>query len=120
MHQPTHKFLESHDIVFDEGGPILCHECIILKPDNTPSLLNLIPPTTSPATAPTPSTTLTFIPSIPSTSSHPKRTTHLSVPDVDLYYSISSYAIMLMLPMLRLPSQRHMTKPWQVQTLVSG
>ena len=91
MHQPTHKFLESCDVVFDEGGPIPCHERIILKPDNTPSLLNPIPPTTSPATTPTPSTTLTSIPSIPSTSFHPKRATHPPIPDVDLCYSISSY-----------------------------
>jgi hypothetical protein len=44
IHRPTSKFLESRDIIFDEGGhnntqpiqPTQCHEHIILEPDNTP------------------------------------------------------------------------------------
>jgi hypothetical protein len=71
IHQPTCKFLESCDIVFNKGGPILHHKCIILKPDNTS------PPSTAP--------TIPSIPSIPPPS-RPKCTTHPPVPDDDPYY----------------------------------
>jgi hypothetical protein len=37
IHRPTQKFLESHDIIFNEGGLSPCHKHIILGPDdNTP------------------------------------------------------------------------------------
>jgi len=89
MHQPTHKFLESRDIVFDEGGTLLRHECIILEPDDTLSIPPI--PTSSPATDPILTNPPTSIPPISLSSSRPKCTTHPPIPDDDLRYSISSY-----------------------------
>jgi hypothetical protein len=69
VHRPTKKFLESCDIVFDEGGPIPRHERIILEPDNTPT----------PAPSPPPAT------------SCPRRTIHPPVRDDDPQYDVLSY-----------------------------
>jgi hypothetical protein len=71
IYRPTKKFIESRDVVFDEGGPTLRHERIILEPDATPP--SVAPAT--PATAP----------------SRPKRTTRPPVPDDDPRYNVSSY-----------------------------
>jgi hypothetical protein len=35
VHCSTHQFLESHDVIFDEGGPVQHCEHIVIKPDNT-------------------------------------------------------------------------------------
>jgi hypothetical protein len=72
IHHLTKKFIESHDVVLNEGGPTPHHEHIILKPDTTP-------PSATPD--PTPATT----------PSHPKCTTCPPVPDNDPHYDVSSY-----------------------------
>jgi len=80
VHRPTKKFLESRDVVFDEGGPTPRHEHIILEPDNTPT------PTSTPvSTHPPPAT------SPPPTTSCPKHTIHPPVRDDDPRYDVSSY-----------------------------
>jgi hypothetical protein len=37
VHYPTCHFLEFHDIIFNEGGPVTHHKCVIIKPDGTDS-----------------------------------------------------------------------------------
>jgi hypothetical protein len=32
MHPPSRRFLESHNVIFDEGGTEKRYECIILEP----------------------------------------------------------------------------------------
>jgi hypothetical protein len=91
IHRPLQRFIESCDIIFDEGGPTLCQECIILE-SNTNHNTNHN--NSSPSISST-SSVLPFI-SIPSSSfppltSHPKRITHPPIPDDDLRYSVSSY-----------------------------
>jgi hypothetical protein len=55
-HAPQHN--ETHwepHVVFDEGGPTLCHECIIVDPNDTPPVLHddsHSPPTSDPSPAP--------------------------------------------------------------------
>jgi hypothetical protein len=71
VYRPTHKFLESRDVVFDEGGPSPRHERIILEPDNN-----------TPLPSPPPN---------PATPSHPKRATCPPVRDDDPRYDVSSY-----------------------------
>ena len=72
MHRPTQKFIEScNDIVFDEGGPTLCHKRIILEPDD-----DAPPPSPSPN---------------PATPSCPKRATHPPIQDDNPHYDILSY-----------------------------
>jgi len=85
MHRPTCKFIESHNIVFDEGGPTLHHECIILEPDDT---VNDTPPVN--VGTPTPIISTSVTPDAPP-SSHPKRATRPPVPDDNLCYNVSSY-----------------------------
>jgi hypothetical protein len=73
MHRPTRKFIESHDVVFDEGGD---QERIILEPDvDDPS--NSINSTADPPT----SSTLT--PPTTSSDPRPKCTIRPPVPDDD-------------------------------------
>ena len=69
IHRPTKKFLESRDVVFDEGGPTPRHERIILEPDITPA------PDTHP----------------PPAASCPKRTIRPPISDNDPRYDVSSY-----------------------------
>jgi len=71
VHRPTQKFLESRDIVFNEGGPSPHHEHIILKPDNN-----------TPLPSPPPN---------PAAPSHPKHATRPPVRDDDPCYDVSSY-----------------------------
>ena len=52
VHHPTHKFLESRDVIFNEGGPTPCHKHIILKPNNTPPTDNTPPSTSIPEASP--------------------------------------------------------------------
>jgi hypothetical protein len=72
VHCPMHKFLKSHDVIFDEGGPTLCHKRIILEPDNTP------PSTSTPEAPPAEA-----CPAIPPPPSHPKHATCPPVLDDD-------------------------------------
>jgi hypothetical protein len=83
MHRPSQRFIESYDIVFDEGGPTLHQEHIILKPNanNTSTLPTSTSDTPSTAASPT---------SAPFTSC-PKCTTCPPIPDDDPCYSILSY-----------------------------
>jgi hypothetical protein len=71
VHRPTQKFIESHDVVFDEGGPTPRHERIILEPDD-----DAPPPSPSPN---------------PATPSRPKRATCPPIQDNNPRYDISSY-----------------------------
>ena len=72
MHRPTWKFIESCDVIFDEGGD---QERIILEPDaDDPSTAE--PPTFTP--------TPTLMPC-------PKYTTCPPIPDDDPCYDVSSY-----------------------------
>jgi len=71
VHRPTQKFIESCDIVFDEGGPTPRHKRIILEPDD-----DAPPPSPSPN---------------PATPSRPKHATHPPIQDDDPCYDISSY-----------------------------
>jgi len=81
MHRLTCKFIESHNIIFDEGGD---QEQIILKPDvNDPS--NSINSATDPPTSPTPTS-----PTMPSDPC-PKHNIRPPVPDDDPRYNVSSY-----------------------------
>jgi hypothetical protein len=71
IHRPIQKFLESCNIVFNEGGPSPRHERIILEPnDDTP--------------LPSP-------PPNPAAPSRPKRATCPPVQDDDPCYDVSSY-----------------------------
>jgi len=82
MHRPSHKFIESCDIVFNKGGPhnTPYQERIVLEPDaaddSTP------PPSLS--SSPTP---MLF----PSPTSCSKCTIHPPIPNNDPRYNISSY-----------------------------
>ena len=78
MHRPSHKFIESHNIIFDEGGPHNTQEQIVLKPDT-----DSIPPPSLPS-CPAP-----MLP--PSPTSCPKCITHPPISDDDPHYNISSY-----------------------------
>jgi hypothetical protein len=70
VHRPTKKFLESCDIIFNEGGPTLHHERIILKPNNTPT------------PAPIPA---------PPAASRPKGTIRPPIQDNNPQYNVLSY-----------------------------
>jgi hypothetical protein len=85
MHRPTRKFIESHDVVFDEGDPTLRHERIILEPDNT---VNDTPPVN--VGTPTPIISTSVTPDAPP-SLCPKHATRPPVPDDNPRYDISSY-----------------------------
>jgi len=84
IHQLSQRFIKSHDIIFDEGGPTSCQECIVLKSNTNNTLL----------TPSTPSTSSTSVPPSPSPSlmSHPKRVTRPPIPDNNPRYSVSSYS----------------------------
>jgi hypothetical protein len=78
MHQLSQRFIKSHDIIFDEGGPTSCQECIILKSNTNNTLL-------------TPSTSVPPSP-FPSLMSYPKHVTRPPIPDDNPRYSVSSYS----------------------------
>jgi hypothetical protein len=87
---PHNDFFESCNIVFNKGGPISCHECIILEPDDTPPST---PPSSAipPPSLPSPSTPNSSSSAVPPTPSCPKHTIHPPIPDDDPHYNISSY-----------------------------
>ena len=39
MHRPTHRYIESHNVIFDEGGPSLRFERIIIEHNSMPSTM---------------------------------------------------------------------------------
>jgi hypothetical protein len=81
MHRPTCKFIESRDVVFDEGGG---QERIILEPNiDNPS--NSIDSTADPPTSPT------LTPPTMSSNPCPKCTTRPPIPDDDPRYNVSFY-----------------------------
>jgi len=49
MHRLSHRFIESCDIVFDEGGPHNTQERIVLEPNTTNDLIPSLTPTSFPA-----------------------------------------------------------------------
>jgi hypothetical protein len=71
VHRPTQKFLESCDVIFNEGGPSPHHEHIILEPDDNTPL---------PSPSPNPAAPL-----------RPKCATRPPVRDDDPHYNVSSY-----------------------------
>jgi hypothetical protein len=82
MHRPTRKFIESHDVIFDEGGHNMCQERIILEHDDSSSHTPTPP---IPLSSPVPPV------SVATSSLCPKHTTHPPIPDDDLRYDVSSY-----------------------------
>jgi len=86
MHRPSHRFIESCDVVFDKGGPHNTQERIVLEPNAADNLMPSPTPTSFPAPPPSGST-----PSSPPLPSHPKCSTRPPVPDDDPCYNVSSY-----------------------------
>jgi hypothetical protein len=86
MHRLSHRFIESCDVVFNEGGPHNTQERIVLEPDAADDLMPSPTPTSFPAPPPSAST-----PSSPPLPSCPKRSTHPPIPDDDPRYNVSSY-----------------------------
>ncbi len=91
MHRPTWKFIESRDVVFNEGGD---QEQIILEPEpDANDSSTAVDSATDPLTSPTPSTptSSTLTSSTMPSDSRPKRTIRPPIPDDDPCYNISSY-----------------------------
>jgi hypothetical protein len=84
MHRPTHKFIESHDVVFNEGGD---QEQIILEPDVNDSPTTVNSAADPPSSTDTPTLTSPTIPS----NSCPKRTIRPPIPNDNPRYNVSSY-----------------------------
>jgi len=104
VHRPSGRFLESRDVIFDEGGTNTSYERVILDANDTSLPLIALAPTPSSAPVPTPSlSTSTSEPStttpIPASTnvqptpvaSRPKRTIRPPVWDNDPRYTVSSY-----------------------------
>jgi hypothetical protein len=117
VHCPTCQFLESHDVIFDEGGPVQHHKHIVIKPndtdtegtegtegeDTTGNGINPDTGGTDTSISSQPNTSsdseseteiegiLTSPPSI--TISHPKCTIHAPTCDDDPQYIVSSYGM---------------------------
>jgi hypothetical protein len=115
VHRPTRRFLESRDVIFDEGGPVTQHERITIEPDGavpggadvqtdmqtpegTDGLATPIT-TTTPPTQPnsSDSESETEIEGIlaappPTVTSRPKRNARAPTRDDDPRYSVSSYS----------------------------
>jgi len=110
VHWQSKRFIESRDVIFDEGGTNMSYERVILNANNTTDPLVTITPTlssapiltpdpsistpspstpTSDPSTPTPVTTNVQLTPIPS---RPKRTIRLPVRDDDPRYSITSYS----------------------------
>jgi Reverse transcriptase (RNA-dependent DNA polymerase) len=97
VHHPSGRFLESCNVVFDEGGPESCYECTVLEhnsTDNSPT-----PPDPSSSSTPSTSPSQLTKPADPSPDSEPpappaclKRTTHMPIRDNNPQYSITSYS----------------------------
>ena len=116
VHRPTHRFLESRDVIFDEGGAptrvILEHNTQTTTSNastSTPLGSSPIPNATTPTTTPTIVITPPTDPTDPQTSSapqgraehapattpitRPKRTTRTPTRDDDDRYTVSSYGL---------------------------
>ena len=114
IYWPSHCFLESRNVVFDEGGATSLYERVVLKANNARELpAHLPPPHTSTSTSTstslpslTPSTQSPLLSTAPSTQpsaptptsppspnvlSRPKCTTRAPLRDDDDHYSVSSY-----------------------------
>jgi len=104
VHRPSGRFLESRNIIFDEGGTNTSYERVILDANDTSLPLIALAPTPSSAPVPTPSlSTSTSEPStttpVPASTnvqptpvaSRPKRTIRPPIRDDDLRYTVSSY-----------------------------
>jgi reverse transcriptase-like protein/Pol polyprotein/gag-pre-integrase-like protein/integrase-like protein len=110
VHHPTRWFLESHDIIFDEGKPVQHRECIVIKPDdtdtegtegaegvsttrngiNTDTFISSQPNMSSDSESETEiEGILTSPPSI--ATSRPKCTIHVPTHDDNPWYTVSSY-----------------------------
>jgi len=110
VHQQSKRFIESCDVIFNEGGTNTSYKHVILDANNTTDPLVTITPTLSsaPVLTPDPSTstpspsTPTSDPSTPTpvttnvqptpVPSHPKCTIRPPVQDDDPRYSITSYS----------------------------
>jgi hypothetical protein len=95
VHRPTGCFLDSHDVMFDEGGTVPSFEQIVLEPVLLPDTPDASPPLSAPpavqitapapTTAPTPTTTAPPLP-----SSRPKCTTRALIHNDDPRYTVTS------------------------------
>ena len=67
VHHPLRCFLESHDVIFDEGGQTTQFNCVILKDNITDTRLKTTTqiPTSLPAPTLLPSLTITTTPTLP-------------------------------------------------------
>jgi len=105
VHRQSKRFIESRDVIFDEGGTNTSYERVILDANDTTDPLVTITPTLSSAPVltsdPSPSTP-TSDPSTPTpvttnvqptpVASRPKRTIRPPVRDDDPRYSVTSYS----------------------------
>jgi len=111
VHQPSKRFIDSCDVIFNEGGTSTSYKRVILDANNTATPLVTTTPMLSSTPVPTPDPSISTpspsaSTSVPSTStsvpiitnvqptpvaSHPKRNTRLPVWDDDPRYSVSSY-----------------------------
>jgi hypothetical protein len=107
VHRPTGRYLESRDVIFDEGGTSTSFERVILDANNTSlPLLSLTPdpptstppdaststspPTIAPVPTPTSESVTTNLQPAPA-ASRPKRATRPPIRDDDPRFSVSSY-----------------------------
>ena len=101
VHRPSKRFIESRDVIFDEGGTNTSYERVILDDNDTSPPPPLMPtPTPSPSADPNASTANSIAPT-PSPAStpvqptpvalRPKRTIRPPVRDDDPRYSVTSY-----------------------------
>jgi hypothetical protein len=104
--RPTHRFLESRDIIFDEGGatPQTLFEHIVIEPNDTETIdveaggvetettkaQNVDTGGVDAGNVSTSKPSKSLVPTLAST--RPKRTTHTPIHDDDPRYSVSSYS----------------------------
>jgi hypothetical protein len=95
VHCPTRRFLDSCNIMFDEGGTVPSFEQIVLEPillpDTPDASLPLTAPLAAPITAPAPITTSAPTTAPPLPSSQPKHTTWAPICNDDPRYMVTSY-----------------------------
>ena len=104
VHRPTCRFLESRDIIFDEGGPSSRIEHITIKHNSAPSCAaqtqtqtpqTLPPPPSQPQLQPLPQLTQPVnppdLPAPTVTTVRPRCNTHAPVRDDDSHYNVLSY-----------------------------
>jgi len=111
VHQPSKRFIDSRDVIFNKGGTSMSYKHVILDANDTAAPLVTTTPTLSSTPVPTPDPSISTpspsaSTSVPSTSTsvpiitnvqptpvalRPKRNTHPPVRDDDPHYSVSSY-----------------------------